>query len=323
MEKLRKRGVALQFTRGSCFDCSALGPRTADIGKNERACIAGAGLYANMPAPAGKSEHQDHVGLMRQQVAQIAVDRCVGRRKDMAHDLDPGERRTAAARECNRQAAAWIARRTGKRAETGDYHLHVIFAYNLFRKLASTFWDHARASIATIFSTAEAGASFPAATSASMRGKAVLSARSERNGSNSRSSSMVHIHFTCCSPRRDASSSDAVSRARWSRTCAHSVCMPSPVSAEQVTTGGDQFGERGERMCSAAPNCEAASLARETLSPSVLLTAIRSASSTTPFLSACSSSPAPGIASTKKKSVMSATAISDCPTPTVSTSTTR
>src|SRR6516225_5148561 len=140
MEKLRKRGVAPQFTRWSCFDCSALGPRTADIVKNERACIAGAGLYANMPAPAVKTEHQDHVGLMRQQVAQSAVDRCVGRRKDMAHDLDPGERRTAAARECNRQAAAWIRRRTGKRAETGDHHLHVIFAHDLFRKPASTFW---------------------------------------------------------------------------------------------------------------------------------------------------------------------------------------
>ena len=27
--------------------------------------------------------------------------------------------------------------------------------------------------------------------------------------------------------------------------CAHNVSMPSPLSAEQVTTGGDQFGERG------------------------------------------------------------------------------
>ena len=62
--------------------------------------------------------------------------------------------------------------------------------------------------------------------------------------------------------------------------------MPSPVSAEQVVTGGDQFGERGDKMCSAAANCEAASLARAILSPSALVTAIMSASSTTPFFSA-------------------------------------
>src|ERR1700734_1640306 len=95
--------------------------------------------------------------------------------------------------------------------------------------------------------------------------------------------------------------------------------MPSPLSAEQVTTGGDQFGERGLRICSAALYSAPASLARGRLSPSALLTAIMSASSTTPFLSACNSSPAPGIASTRKKSVISATAISDWPTPTVST----
>jgi len=65
----------------------------------------------------------------------------------------------------------------------------------------------------------------------------------------------------------------------------------------------------------------AAILARAILSPSALVTAIMSASSTTPFFSACNSSPAPGSASTRKKSVMSATAISDWPTPMVSTST--
>src|SRR5262249_51723048 len=202
MGKLRKGGIAFQLA-GSGFHRSTFGPHTADVGKDERARIAGA-------------TGEDH-----------------------AH---PGN--------------------------------HVL-------------------SIAAIFSTAEAGASFPAATSASMRGKAVLSARSERNGSNNRSSSMVHIHLTCCSPCRALSSPEAVSRARWSRICDLKAAMPSPVVAEQVATGGDQFGVRSERMCSAAPNCEAASLARETLSPSALLTAIRSASSTTPFLNACNSSPAP------------------------------
>src|SRR5262249_648954 len=75
-------------------------------------------------------------------------------------------------------------------------------------------------------------------------------------------------------------------------------------------------------MCSAARYSAAAALARATLSPSALLTAIISASSTTPFLRPCSSSPAPGSISTRKKSVMSATLISDWPMPTVSTRTT-
>ena len=58
------------------------------------------------------------------------------------------------------------------------------------------------------------------------------------------------------------------------------------------------------------------------LSPSALLIAIMSASSTRPFLMPCNSSPAPGSISARKKSVMSQTAVSDWPMPTVSTSTT-
>jgi hypothetical protein len=41
-----------------------------------------------------------------------------------------------------------------------------------------------------------------------------------------------------------------------------------------------------------------------------------------PFLMPCSSSPAPASMSTRKKSTIEATAYSDWPTPTVSTSTT-
>ena len=80
--------------------------------------------------------------------------------------------------------------------------------------------------------------------------------------------------------------------------------MPAPVSAEQVSTGGVQFGERGLRMCRAARYSAAAAAARLTLSPSALLTAIRSASSTRPFLMPCNSSPAPGSIKARKKSVM-------------------
>src|ERR1700692_4343567 len=87
-------------------------------------------------------------------------------------------------------------------------------------------------------------------------------------------------------------------------------------------TGGCQCSERGERICSAPRYSAAARLARWILSPSALLTAIMSASSTRPFLMPCNSSPAPGSISARKKSVMSQTAVSDCPMPTVSTSTT-
>jgi len=54
-------------------------------------------------------------------------------------------------------------------------------------------------------------------------------------------------------------------------------------------------------------------------SRSALLITIRSASSTMPFFIACRSSPALGNCNRTKASVIAATAVSDCPTPTVST----
>jgi hypothetical protein len=75
-------------------------------------------------------------------------------------------------------------------------------------------------------------------------------------------------------------------------------------------TGGVQFGEAGARMRNALLYSAAAWRARAG-STSALLTATISASSMTPFLTPCNSSPAPGSASTRKKSVMSATAVSD------------
>lgn len=78
----------------------------------------------------------------------------------------------------------------------------------------------------------------------------------------------------------------------------------------------------GARMCSAALYWAAAARAAVAPAPSALLTAIMSASSMMPFLMPCNSSPALGSISTRKKSVRSATAVSDWPTPTVSTSTT-
>ena len=46
------------------------------------------------------------------------------------------------------------------------------------------------------------------------------------------SSSMAHIHFTCCSRRRAANSPEALIAVRWSSTFCHSTSMPMAVSAE-------------------------------------------------------------------------------------------
>ena len=59
--------------------------------------------------------------------------------------------------------------------------------------------------------------------------------------------------------------------------------------------------------------------ARLRLSPSALLTTIASASSITPFLMPCNSSPAPVSTMSIKKSTIERTVTSLCPTPTVST----
>ncbi len=68
--------------------------------------------------------------------------------------------------------------------------------------------------------------------------------------------------------------------------------------------------------------CRAASSAAARVAPSALFTAITSTSSSKPRLIPCNSSPAPGSIKARKQSVVSATIVSDCPTPTVSISTT-
>ena len=78
-------------------------------------------------------------------------------------------------------------------------------------------------------------------------------------------------------------------------------------------TGVLQSGEGGESRCMAVSYCCRAIFARSMLSPSALLTVMASASSRTPFLIPWSSSPAPAIMSTRKKSTMEATATSELP----------
>ncbi len=78
-------------------------------------------------------------------------------------------------------------------------------------------------------------------------------------------------------------------------------------------------GVRGGARRRSPPRCGRRRPAR---SPSALFTTTRSASSMIPRLSPWSSSPPPGATSTRNRSTIAATLTSDCPTPTVSTSTT-
>jgi hypothetical protein len=61
-----------------------------------------------MLAAAGEAEDQEHVRLLRQKFGQIAVDRFVSGRKDVACDFDPGERRAAPARQRSCQTTAGV-----------------------------------------------------------------------------------------------------------------------------------------------------------------------------------------------------------------------
>ena len=69
------------------------------IGKQKRHCVLRARLDAQMPPPAGHAEQQDDVGLLRHEFRQIAIDRRIGRGKDMRVDLDAVECRSPPAHE--------------------------------------------------------------------------------------------------------------------------------------------------------------------------------------------------------------------------------
>ena len=84
-------------------------------------------------------------------------------------------------------------------------------------------------------------------------------------------------------------------------------------------TGGLQFALPWRNNRRALRYSAVARVASGMLSPSALFTASASAISRMPFLIPCSSSPAPGSISTRKKSTIDATVTSDWPTPTVST----
>ena len=95
--------------------------------------------------------------------------------------------------------------------------------------------------------------------------------------------------------------------------------MPAPVSAEQVSARGVHPDPDAGKKCNALCASARARSAAGTFAPSALFTSTRSASSITPRLIPCSSSPAPASVISRKKSTISCTAVSDCPTPIVST----
>ena len=88
--------------------------------------------------------------------------------------------------------------------------------------------------------------------------------------------------------------------------------------AEQTSTGAVQPFSFFGKSLSAERYCVAASSARVRLSPSAFVMTIASAISIIPRFIPCSSSPAPDIIRSRKKSTIDLTTVSDCPTPTVS-----
>ena len=84
---------------------------------------------------------------------------------------------------------------------------------------------------------------------------------------------------------------------------------------------GNHPESAGGKRCRAFLNCAAARFALSILSPSALLIMIPSAISMIPRLIPCSSSPVPASWISRKKSTIECTAVSLCPTPTVSTNT--
>jgi hypothetical protein len=64
---------------------------TIDVRKQDGTRITCARLDADVPPAARQTEYEDHVRVSRQQFRQIAIDRGVSGRKDMACDLDVSE----------------------------------------------------------------------------------------------------------------------------------------------------------------------------------------------------------------------------------------
>ncbi len=170
----------------------------------------------------------------------------------------------------------------------------------------------------------------PCATSSEMLASRDLTEASSRNDWRRPLSMRSHIHDKAWRLRRLSQRPSADWRTRKSSADSHKACTPWPDKALSCNTRG-VHGWTSCAACAGLP-CWPISRSEDVIcawarvaapgSRSALLISTRSASSITPFLIACNSSPALGSCINTNMSVMPATATSLCPTPTVSTITT-
>src|SRR5581483_11501410 len=221
-EKAHAWNGADEFPRRVGRNRPRLGRETRRIRKT-RQDIAGGRLDAHLFRLRRDPEHQQDLRLMPcDQRRQVAIDRRVARREDMADEPKIGESRAPLASEGARKRRARIESGTGKTAKTRDQN----------RSGAVAAFGLHRSRILTISSTATMGERVPAATAVSIFASRAFTFVSPRSRAKNRSSSMDRSHLTCCSLRFAANSPDVPVFARCSVTAAHNSAIPSPVSAE-------------------------------------------------------------------------------------------
>jgi hypothetical protein len=100
IEKLMERRISRSRSGLTAFNRCTRRAITINVRKQDRMRITGARLDADVPPAARQTEYQYHVRVSRQQLGQIAIDRSVSGRKDVARDLDVSE--CGAAPACQR-----------------------------------------------------------------------------------------------------------------------------------------------------------------------------------------------------------------------------
>jgi hypothetical protein len=142
IEKLMERCISRSRSGLSAFNRCTRRAITINVWKQDRMRVARARLDTDVTPAARQTEYEDHVRVLRQQFRQIAIDRGVGGRKDVARDLDVSECGAAPACERSRQAATRVRWRAGKRPEACDdnaYPISFLLAHDLFRKPVTHF----------------------------------------------------------------------------------------------------------------------------------------------------------------------------------------
>ena len=203
-ERACPRGAAQQATNGriAIARCRAAGAMTPCCGRRPLASgnSTDSALRARVSMQswrraAGETEHQHDVRLVRR-TASADRDRrphSWSQRRATLRSSPASAGRRLPRQRLHQRRRARIERRAGERAEAGEEDAHASISARACRRSPRRPRP------------APGGRRRPRPRSAA---SAALSARSDRSGANSRSSSIVHIHFTCCSPRRAASSPD-------------------------------------------------------------------------------------------------------------------